>query len=67
LNTWNRRSGNRAGRGLGWFELLVPDRASLGAARERFEAVDVEVTRTGDGDGFEVPDPDGILVRVGEA
>jgi catechol 2,3-dioxygenase len=47
LNTWNRRSEPPAGRGLDWFELLLPDEASLAAARERFEAAGVEIGTPG--------------------
>jgi catechol 2,3-dioxygenase len=66
LNTWNRRSEPRTGRGLEWFELVLPDGTALGAARERFVDGGVEVAVVeGDGtdDGFEVRDPDGISVR----
>jgi len=72
LNAWNRRSEPLAGRGLDWFELHLPDEASLAAARERFEAAGVEVTTAGIGrtdgetadEGFEVRDPDGVPVRL---
>ncbi|MEF8840315.1 MAG: VOC family protein [Haloarculaceae archaeon] len=72
LNAWNRRSEPRAGRGLDWFELVLPDEASLEAVRERFEDGGVEVMpaeegstdgETSDG-GFELRDPDGIPVRL---
>jgi catechol 2,3-dioxygenase len=49
LNTWNRRSDSLAGRGLDWFELVLPDEASLAAARARFEAAGSEVTTAGTG------------------
>jgi catechol 2,3-dioxygenase len=68
LNTWNRRSEPRAGRGLDWFELRLPDAGSLEAAQERFDEAGVEVSPTREGPtdgGFEVRDPDGIPVRLG--
>ena len=67
LNAWNRRSDPISGCGLDWFELVLPDGASLAAARERFAAAGVETTptETGGADGpFEVRDPDGIPVRL---
>ena len=72
LNTWNRRTEPRTGRGLEWFELVVPDRTDLAAARGRFADAGVEVAAVEEGgsDGaFEVRDPDGIPVRLraGEA
>ena len=62
LNTWNRRSDPRDGRGLDWFELVLPDGSSLSAARERFAAVGVDVVPSDE--GVEVRDPDGIPVRL---
>ena len=67
LNTWNGRSGPREGRGLDWFELVLPDRDSLEAVRERFVDTGVEVAAVeedGTDEAFEVRDPDGILVRL---
>ena len=68
LNTWNGRSEPLEGRGLDWFELVLPDGASLEAARERFEECGVEVVVSEEGPrndgGFEVRDPDGIPVRL---
>ena len=62
LNTWHHRSTPRDGRGLDWFEVVVPDEDSLVAARERFEASGEAVE--GLEGGFAVTDPDGIEVRV---
>lgn len=62
LNTWNRRSEPRSGRGLDWFELVLPDAGSLSAVRVRFEDASVEVTEREA--GFEVRDPNGIPVRL---
>ncbi len=61
LNAWHGRSLPASGRGLAWFELVVPDGA-LGAARDRFEQAGIDVTDCGD--GFEVRDGDGIGVRL---
>jgi catechol 2,3-dioxygenase len=57
LNTWNGRSAPASGRGLDWFELVVPDDETLAAARERLR--DGDVVETTD-DGFSTVDPDGI-------
>ena len=65
-NVWNGRSSPAEGRGLAWFEVVVPAEA-LAAVRERFEAADVAVDGIPDessGDGFTVTDPDGIELRV---
>lgn len=55
------RSGPVGGRGLSWFEVLLPDTAALDALRERFASSRIPVTET-DG-GIVVSDPDGIEVR----
>lgn len=61
LNTWNGRTRPLAGRGLAWFELLVPADA-LETTRERLEEHGVEV---GGGDAtLAVSDPDGIELRL---
>ena len=65
LNVWNGRSEPAAGRGLAWYELLVPDEASLVAARERLQNAGVEVTDTDD--GIAVADADGIGVCLSVA
>jgi catechol 2,3-dioxygenase len=67
-NTWRGRTTPAAGRGLAWFEVVVPDAAALAAVRERLAAVasdgavDVRVNERAD--GIEVADADGISVRV---
>ncbi|EMA70218.1 glyoxalase/bleomycin resistance protein/dioxygenase [Halorubrum aidingense JCM 13560] len=67
-NTWRGRTTPAAGRGLAWFEVVVPDAAALAAVRERLAsvasdgAVDVRVAERDD--GIEVVDADGIAVRV---
>ncbi|XVH31299.1 VOC family protein [Haloferacaceae archaeon DSL9] len=61
-NTWNGRTAPARGRGLAWFEILLPDADALEALRARLAEHDVAVA---EGDGaLEVIDPDGIAVRV---
>jgi catechol 2,3-dioxygenase len=62
LNTWNNRTEPRAGRGLQWFELVLPDEEALDSVQTRFEqhGTDVAVTE----EGITVTDPDGIEVRL---
>lgn len=62
LNTWNRRTGPIEGRGLAWFEVVVPGRSALAAARDRFENAGIPVAEIDD--GIEVTDPDGIAIRL---
>ncbi|CQR51161.1 MULTISPECIES: VOC family protein [Haloferax] len=77
LNSWNTRSAPVGeGRGIEWFEVVVPDAATLDAVRESLAAAghEVEAGGFGDGDGtgdaadatdsLVVSDPDGIGVRV---
>lgn len=61
-NTWNHRTGPVSGRGLSWFEVLVPDDESLEAVRERLVASDFPPTETDE--GFFVHDPDEIELRI---
>jgi catechol 2,3-dioxygenase len=65
LNVWNGSSETAGGRGLAWFELLVPDADALDAAVDRLTAAghDVQVA----GEGAAVADPDGIEVRLAVA
>ncbi|MFB6143465.1 MAG: VOC family protein [Halorientalis sp.] len=58
LNTWNGRTDPASGRGLAWFELVVPDDA-LGILGDRWGD---EVTRQNG--AVEMEDPDGIAIRV---
>jgi len=61
LNVWNGRSAPRSGRGLTWFELLVPA-GTLGDLRERLaDATAVETRPDGT---LAVEAPDGIELRV---
>lgn len=60
-NTWNRRTEPVRGRGLSWFEVVVPDSTAFDALRERFAERGRRPTETDD--GFAVTDPDGNEVR----
>lgn len=62
LNTWNARSEPPTGLGLGWYELLVPDEATLAAVRERL--VDAGISATEAADHLDLTDPDGIQLRI---
>ena len=73
LNVWGGRSAPPRGRGLHWFELVVPEAASLTAIRERFEGEGYTTNGGGsdfgtvdgaDDEHFEVRDEDGIRIRV---
>ncbi|QLG62295.1 VOC family protein [Halorarum salinum] len=61
-NTWHHRTTPSDGRGLSWFEVIVPDPGVLDAVRERFAAGEIPVTELDD--GIVVTDPDSIEVRV---
>lgn len=62
LNTWQGRTEPARGRGLAWFELVVPGADAVAAVRERADAAGAEVTPVDD--GIEIHDPDGMAVRV---
>ena len=61
VNTWHGRTEPAAGRGLAWFEVVVPGAASVAAVRRRLGDSGSSVTAV-DG-GIEVTDPSGIAVR----
>ncbi|EMA61588.1 VOC family protein [Halorubrum kocurii] len=67
-NTWRGRTTPAAGRGLAWFEVVVPGAAAVRAVRDRLEAVaadgDVEFAVEERADGVAVTDADGNEVRV---
>jgi catechol 2,3-dioxygenase len=67
-NTWRGRTTPAGGRGLAWFEVVVPDVAALDAVRTRLDAVaaegDAEFAVAERDDGIVVTDTDGIEVRV---
>lgn len=58
LNVWRGRSAPTSGRGLEWFEMLLPEERALERARERIVAAGYD--REGVGDGVLVRDPDAI-------
>lgn len=60
-NTWNHRSGPVGGRGLSWFEVVVPEPETLDAIRERLRTTRYSVSAVDD--GFSVTGPDSIEVR----
>ena len=60
-NVWNERTGSAEGRGLSWFEVVVPE-PGFDDARERLAERGRSFTET-DG-GIAVADPDGIEVRL---
>ncbi|SFS98099.1 VOC family protein [Halostagnicola kamekurae] len=61
-NTWQQRTAPVDGRGLSWFEVIIPEREALTAVRSRLEERGIPVTET-DGD-LVVHDPDEIEIRI---
>ncbi|WP_433633029.1 VOC family protein [Halomicrococcus sp. NG-SE-24] len=61
-NTWHHRTSPVSGRGLSWFEVVVPDQAMLTDVQSRLESSAIPVTET-DG-GLIVHGPDEIEVRI---
>ncbi|GAA0200005.1 VOC family protein [Haladaptatus pallidirubidus] len=61
-NVWNNRTNPAEGRGLAWFELVVPNRETLETIRERFFARGITTTPTKN--GIEIEDSDEITVRL---
>lgn len=62
LNVWNGRTEPAQGRGLEWFEVVVPDQESLAGVRNRFDEREIDVSETDD--CIAVADPDGIQLRI---
>jgi len=62
LNTWNGRTSPPSGRGLAWFELVVPTPSVLDEATTRLDDEGIDVTELDW--GVTVSDPDGIELRV---
>lgn len=60
-NVWHHRSAEAGGRGLAWFEVVVPSADSLAALRERVAAGPRPVDAHEE--GFETTDGDGIRVH----
>ena len=67
-NTWRGRTAPETGRGLAWFEVIVPSAAALAAVRDRLDAAtsrsEVEVAVHERDGGVAVTGPDGIEVRI---
>ncbi|MDT3437609.1 VOC family protein [Haloarcula sp. 1CSR25-25] len=61
-NTWNHRSKPVGGRGLSWFEVVLPEAEALDVIRERIS--DSQYTVTARDDGIAVTGPDEIEVRL---
>lgn len=64
VNVWNRRTAPAEGRGLAWFELVLPDDDALTAVRRRLAESGFDLAGDVEGDGIRVADPDGIGVRL---
>ncbi|MFW6046155.1 MAG: VOC family protein [Natronomonas sp.] len=65
LNVWQRRSAPSRGRGLAWYELLLPDAGALANLGNRLDSSSVHVKNDSLDDGYIVEDPDGIEIRLG--
>ena len=61
-NTWHDRTDPAGESGISWFEIVVPDGATLEAVRGRVADSSHEIAETES--GFECVDPDGIAIRV---
>lgn len=61
-NTWHHRSEPNDGRGLSWFEVVVPEQSALDAILDRL--VDHGIPVATSNDGLTVTAPDDIEVRV---
>ncbi|MFC6718612.1 VOC family protein [Natrialbaceae archaeon GCM10025810] len=62
VNGWNDRSRPAGGRGIAWYEFVVPDGDALETVRRRLEDASVSVEDRAD--GLEIRDPDEIPVRI---
>lgn len=62
LNTWGGRTQSARGRGLAWFEVVVPDAGTVQAVRNRVQ--EAGISSTDRDTGFEVADPDDIQVQI---
>ncbi|WP_435346261.1 VOC family protein [Haloarchaeobius sp. HRN-SO-5] len=65
LNTWQGLTAPATGRGLAWFELLVPGDDAVEAAERRLAAAGFEPESADS--GFDVADADGITLHVRSA
>ncbi|MBX0323679.1 VOC family protein [Halomicroarcula sp. F13] len=61
-NVWNGRTDPASGRGLAWFELVLPDAGAVEAATDRLSAAGYEVASAGE--AATVTDDDGITLRL---
>ncbi len=64
VNVWNGRTAPAEGRGLAWFELVLPDGDALDAVRDRLADGGFDPAEAAGYDGVQVSDPDGIGVRL---
>ncbi|WP_257298455.1 VOC family protein [Haloarchaeobius sp. FL176] len=64
LNTWQNRQDPPTGRGLDWYELLLPDESTLGSIEDSLRDADIAIRQLEDGNGIELTDPDGIGLRL---
>lgn len=60
-NTWRQRTESAGGRGLAWFEVILPDTRTRNAIHDRVAASQYSATETGA--YLSVTDPDGIELR----
>ncbi|MDF9748483.1 VOC family protein [Natrinema salsiterrestre] len=63
-NTWHHRTAPVNGRGLSWFEVLVPNQGALNAVQLRLDGRDIPVTETDDGLVIHVPDEIEVRIRT---
>jgi catechol 2,3-dioxygenase len=64
-NTWNHRSGPVRGRGLRWFEVVLPERPALDAIQDRIAATQYTMIEMDDGVSVTGPDEIEVRLRVG--
>lgn len=62
LNTWGGRTDPAEGRGLSWFELVVPHEDAIEALRNRVDDGGYRVSQIES--GISIEDPDGIEIRI---
>lgn len=62
VNTWQGRTSPAGGRGLAWFEVILPDPDVLQAIRARVSARESPLAETDE--GIRVADSDGIAIRL---
>lgn len=60
-NTWHHRTGTASGRGLSWFEVVLPETRALTVLRDRLADSQVTVIETDD--GISVTDSNEIEIR----